>query len=145
MLGRLALFTRGDEATDRAIASFTLALEQRPSSPFTWASLVEALYRKGDVGARFEQAIKQAAEMGPWEPEVQLTIADYGLAVWNEVSPSTRIQIERLVSNGMVRNAPELMQISLRRGRLGVACGYLGQSARTDPKWTQLCQSTGAT
>jgi len=145
MLGQLALFTRGDGSTDQSIASFTEALRERPSSPYTWASLVRAFYSRGDTGARFEQAIQRAAETGPWEPMVQRTIADYGLAVWDDVSPSTRQEIERLVANGMARDAAEILQISLRRGRLGVACGHLGQSTRTDPKWTQLCQSTGAT
>jgi predicted Zn-dependent protease len=146
MLGRLSLAgSREDPAADDAIRHFTNALQQRPTSPFTWASLAEALYRKGDTGPRFEHALQRAAETGPWEPEVQQTVADYGLAVWEDVSPSTRSAIERLVANGMVRNAPEILQISARRGRLGVACAHLGRSKHTDPKWGQLCQSTGST
>jgi hypothetical protein len=145
MLGRLALFTRGDEATDLAISDLSRALQQRPTSPYSWASLVEALYRKGDTGRRFEQAFQYAAEMGPWEPEVQQTLVDYGLAVWDEVSVSTRSNIDRMVANGMVRYAPEILQISLRRGRLGVACAHLASSKRADPKWTRICHSTEAT
>jgi predicted Zn-dependent protease len=145
MLGRLALFTRGDAATDEAIAHLTQAIEQRPSSPYSWGSLVEALYRKGDTGPRFEQALRRAAETGPWEPEVQRTVADYGFAVWNDVSASTRAAIDHMVANGIVRNAPEILQISLRRGRLGVACAHLGLSTRIDPKWTRICHSTEAT
>jgi predicted Zn-dependent protease len=145
MLGRLALLgSHDDAATDEAIARFTSALQQRPTSPYSWASLVEALYRKGDTGARFQDALLQAAETGPWELEVQRTVADYGLAVWDEVSPSTRSKIERMVANGMVGNAPEILQISERRGRLGVACVHLGPSKRTDPKWTRNCPSTEA-
>lgn len=145
MLGQVSLFTRADGSADQAIEGFAKALHARPSSPYSWAGLVEALYQKGDTGARFEQAIQRAARTGPWEPIVQRTIADYGLAVWDDVSPSTRNEIERLVANGMARDAGEILQISLRRGRLGVACSHLGHSTRTDPKWTQLCQSTGAT
>jgi predicted Zn-dependent protease len=146
MLGRLSLAgSRDDAAADEAIARFTNALLQRPTSPFTWASLAEALYRRGDTGPRFQEALKQAAETGPWEPEVQQTVAANGLAVWDDVSPSTRSAIDRLVANGMVRNAPEILQISARRGRLGVACAHLDRSKHTDPKWVQLCQSTGST
>jgi predicted Zn-dependent protease len=145
MMGHLALFMRSDVAGDQAVAAFTEALEQRPTSPYSWASLVEALYRKGDTGDRFEQAIQRASETGPWEPMVQRTIADYGLAVWSDVSPSTRDEIERLVANGMARDATEILQISLRRGRLAVACAHLSRSSPIDSKWTQLCQSTGAT
>jgi predicted Zn-dependent protease len=145
MLGYLALFTPGDNSADQAITSLGEALRERPSSPYTWASLVKALYLKGETGSRFDQAIQRAAQTGPWEPMVQRTVADYGLAVWDDVSPSTRKEIERLVANGMARDAAEILQISLRRGRLGVACDHLDQSTRTDPKWTQLCQSTGGT
>lgn len=146
MLGRLALLrSRDDSASDSAIESFTLALQQRPTSPYSWASLVEALYRKGDTGPRFEQTLRRAAETGPWEPEVQRTVADYGLAVWSEVSASSRTVIDRIVANGMVRNAPEILQISLRRDRLGVACAHLDLSMRTDPKWARICRGAEAT
>jgi predicted Zn-dependent protease len=145
ILGRLALFTRSEDAADEAIASFTRALQYRPGSPYSWANLAEALYRKGDTGLAFEQALRSAGETGPWEPQVQRTVAEYGLAVWNDVSSSTRYEIDRMVANGMARNASEILQISLRRGRLGVACGHLVRSTHTDPKWVQLCQSTEAT
>jgi predicted Zn-dependent protease len=145
MLGRVSLAqSRDDAATDEAIARFTNALLQRPTSPFTWASLAEARYRKGDTGPRFQEALRRAAETGPWEPEVQQTVADYGLAVWDDVSPSTRSAIDRLVANGMARKAPEILQISARRGRLGVACAHLDRSKEADPKWAKLCQSTGS-
>jgi predicted Zn-dependent protease len=146
MLGRLSLVGAHDETTaDEAIARFTNALRQRPTSPYSWASLAEALYRKGDVGPHFEGVLQRAAETGPWEPEVQQTVADYGLAVWDDVSPSTRSAIERMVANGMARNAAEILQISARRGRLGVACAHLDPSKRIDPKWTRKCPSTEAT
>jgi predicted Zn-dependent protease len=146
MLGRVSLAgSRGEAAADEAMRRFINALEQRPTSPFTWVSLVEALYHKGDTGERFQLALRRAAEIGPWEPEVEQTVANYGLAVWDDVSPSSRSAIERLVANGMVRNAAEILQISARRGRLGVACAHLDRSMRTDPKWAQLCQSTGST
>jgi predicted Zn-dependent protease len=145
MVGRLALFTRRDDAPGQAITAFTEGLQHRPTWPYSWASLADALYRKGDTGPAFEAALQRAAETGPWEPEVQRIVADYGLAVWNDVSSSTRSEIERMVANGMARNAAEILQISLRRGRLGVACAHLGPSSRTDPKLAQLCQSTEAT
>jgi predicted Zn-dependent protease len=140
MLGRVALAgPRQDGATDVAIMRFTNAARLRPTSPYSWANLAEALYRKGDTGPLFEQALQRAAETGPWEPEVQRSVANYGLAVWGEVSPQTRAAIDQMVANGMVRNAPEILQISARRGRLGVACAHLARSKPTDPKWTRNC------
>jgi hypothetical protein len=125
---------------------FLKALEFRPTSPYTWASLAAMKYRQGDTGKEFEAALLHAAELGPFEPEVQGGVAYFGLAVWNEVAPGTRAAIEAMVANGMRRNPMETLQIAERRGRLDVACRHLAGSRRlTDSKWSQLCQSREAT
>jgi hypothetical protein len=125
---------------------FVRALEFRPTSPYTWASLAAVKYRQGDTGRDFESALVRAAGLGPFEPEVQRRVAYFGLAVWNEVAPETRAAIEAMVANGMRRNPMETLQIAERRGRLDVACRHLVGSPRlTDSKWSQICQSVEAT
>lgn len=134
------------EYADEADVHFVRALELRPTSPYTWGNLVEAKYRKGDTGEIFEAALRRAAEMGPAEPEVQRTVADFGLAVYKEVAPATRAAIERMVKGGMSRNPLEMLHIAQRRGRLDTACSHLVDSPRrSDSKWSQLCLSTEAT
>lgn len=130
----------------RSLVHFTHALELRPTSPYDWANIAAAEYRIGDTGAVFERAIVRAAALGPSEPSVQRTVADYGLAVWNDVQPGTRKAIEKAVANGMRRNPKEMLQIAERRGRLAVACRMLPTEPRTlDLKWSQLCQGTEST
>ena len=130
----------------QSVVHFTRALELRPTSPYDWANIAAAEYRIGDTGAVFERAIVRAAQLGPSEPAVQRTVADYGLAVWNDVAPGTRDAIERAVANGMRRNPKEMLQIAERRGRLAVACPLLPAEPRTlDLKWSQLCQGTEST
>ena len=122
------------------------AIGARPGSGYTWANLVVAKYRVGDTGPTFEKAVINAARLAPFEPEVQRTLVDYGLAVLDEVGPATRAAIERAVAAGMKRNAPEILQIAARRGRLVVACRHLDAIPRpAASKWTQLCQSMEAT
>ena len=131
---------------EQALVHFSRALELRPLSPYTWASIGEAKYLQGDTGGLFETAIQQAAELGPAEPGVQRIVANYGLANWDEVSESTRKSIDRMVAAGVRRAPPEIMQIAGRRGRLQAACRHLESLPRTaDPKWLQICQSTEAT
>jgi hypothetical protein len=87
-----------------------------------------------------------AVKLAPYEPEVQRDVVNYGLAVVDEVKPETRAAIERALAVGMKRNAPEMLQISARRGRLGAACRHLdGVPRPAASKWTQLCQSMEAT
>jgi predicted Zn-dependent protease len=125
---------------------FAKALELRPTSPYTWASLAEAKYQMGDTSAGFENALIRAAQLGPSEPEVQRIVANYGLAVRDEVSPRARASIDAMVAAGFNRNPLEMLQIGDRRGKLSLVCRHFNDIPRhIDPKWSQLCQSTEAT
>jgi hypothetical protein len=120
---------------------FAHSLEMRPTSPYTWANFAEAKYLLGETGFAFEQALVNAARLGPWEPEVQRLIADIGLAVYREVNPGTRAAIASVVALGMRRNPLEILQISQKRGRLDVACTHVPNNRRvTDPQWTERCR-----
>jgi hypothetical protein len=122
------------------------AIAQRPGSGYTWAGMAAVKYRMGETDAVFETALVNAMRLAPYEPEVQRDVVNYGLPVVDEVKPETRAAIERAVLVGMKRNAPEILQISARRGKLGAACRHLdGVPRPAASKWTQLCQSLEAT
>jgi len=138
--------TRDPAELESAKRDLAAAIEARPGSGYTWASLAELEYRQGEAGPALEKALVNAVRLAPYEPEVQRTVADYGLALIDEAGPATRAAIERAVAAGMKRSAPEILQIAARRGRLGVACRHLdGVPRPTGSKWTQLCQSMEAT
>lgn len=126
-----------------AASRFTRSLELRPVSPYAWASLAATKYRQGDTKAVFETALANAAALGAAEPQVQRTVAFYGLAVLDEVAPRTREAIERIVANGARRDPAEMLQIAQRRGRLEIACRHVAGSRRQpDAKWLQICRSS---
>jgi len=129
------------EDADRAISE---ALRLRPASAVTWANFAAQRYLRGDTGVTFETAIERAVELGPYESEVQRIVANYGLAVFDEVRPSTKSAIEKAVVAGMVWDVRPMMQIAQRRGRLDVACRLVSTSPRPDRKWSQLCESMEA-
>jgi predicted Zn-dependent protease len=136
---------RNNDAVD-AERHLAASIEARPGSGYAWANLVVAKYRQGDTGPMFEKSIVNAVNLAPFEPEVQRSVADFGLAVLDEVTPTTRAAIERAVAAGMKRNAPETLQIAARRGRLDAACRHLvGVPRPAASKWSQLCQSMEAT
>jgi hypothetical protein len=122
----------GDNARQIAEGNeeFVSALRERPVSPFTWAGMIEGGYRAGQSGGELELAIVRAAQLGPSEPGVQRVVADFGLAVWNEVTPATQAAVNRLLAAGIRRNPLEMLQISERRGRLDVACRHFADSSR---------------
>jgi hypothetical protein len=149
LLGVLNLVrgAQGEAGFDaEALTHFEKALAARPTSPYSWANVVATLYRMGDTSKRFESALRNAAFLGPWEPEVQRAVADYGLAAWNDIGPAAQKSVRSIVSNGIRRNPKEMLQIAERRGRLAVACRLLPTEPRTlDVKWSQLCQGTEST
>ncbi|HXF79041.1 MAG TPA: hypothetical protein VN598_09280 [Usitatibacter sp.] len=145
LLGTLAM-KRTDRPgfLDEALGHFRAAVELRPSSPYAWAEVVAAQYREGDTKGSIEAAMRNAARLGPAEPEVQRTVVDYGLALWDEEAPETRRAVETAVTGAMMRDPAETLHIAERRDRLAVACRHLADaSRRVDPEWRLLCSSRG--
>src|SRR5688572_387821 len=147
LLGVLHVMRRDyAEYQAKGLVHFVQAAVMRPVSAYTWANIAEANYALGHTGESFLMALRRAVKLGPAEPEVQRTVADFGLAVWDELALGERQLVDRMVGAGLRRNPLEMLQISERRGRLALACRHLvGLSRAPDPKWYQLCQSTEAT
>jgi hypothetical protein len=121
------------------------ALELRPASPYTWVNFATLRYRLNDVDGPFQAALVQAVRLGPGEPEIQRRVADLGLAVWDELTEPTRTLVRQAIEWGMRRNAPEMLQIAERRGRLPVACGLAPRvNGYMESRWYPLCESTEA-
>lgn len=141
LLGLLgSMQTDTPETVSQSVGYLVKALELRPVSPHTWARLAEARYRLGESGRSLELALERASQLGPAEPGVQQLVADYGLAVWGEITPAGQASVDRMVAAGIRRNPLEMLQISERRGRLDVACRHLAGSSRTaGPRRGSLC------
>jgi cytochrome c-type biogenesis protein CcmH/NrfG len=126
---------------DEAIAHYERAVTLRPTSPYTWVQIAKALYRKGDTGPTFEAALRRAAELGPSEDDIQRTVVDYGLALWDEEAPRTRSSVDTMLRRAMQRDPAEILQIAERRGRLAVACGHLADAApNARAQWLRWCE-----
>ena len=124
---------RSDDAGELSVGveEMVAAVGMRPVSPYSWAHLAEAQYRRGEPGRNLQYALNRAAELGAAEPGVQRLVADYGLAIWDEIDPETQAAIDRLLAAGFRRNPLEMLLISERRGRLDVACRHLAGTTRT--------------
>ena len=108
---------------EEALAYFEEAALQRPTSPYTWANIALTHYRLGRTDARFVTALSKAQRLGPWEPEVQLIAADFGLAMWDEMDPGSRAELTATLGRAAKRQAAQVVQLAEKRGRLGLVCG----------------------
>jgi hypothetical protein len=135
---------RLDAATARAELERSIVL--RPVSPYAWTALEGHRYLAGAPVAELEKPLMNAALLGPSEPAVQRTVADFGLALWKESTPSFRAAVAPVLTAGIRRDPNEFMQIAERRGRLDVACRHFdGSSRKADSKWTITCNRLEAT
>lgn len=112
----------GAAGLNQALDYLRRSLRGRPTSPYTWANLAMVKSRQGALDAEFLRAIERAALLGPWEPEVQLALADIGFRDWNRLPAVTRSTIHANMQRGLKRQADRLFDLARRTGRLDVLC-----------------------
>jgi hypothetical protein len=134
-LGRLhELRTRALRGTDTAaelgVAQDYLrrSLRARPTSPYTWANLAFVKSRLGTLDDEFYRSIQNAALLGPWEPEVQLLLADIGFRYWNRMPKTAQDTIHAAIHRGLKRQDAKLFELASRYGRIDVMCATPGVS-----------------
>lgn len=139
-LGRLhELRTLGAPGTDPAAVAglraslgyFERSLARRPTSPYTWASIAFVKSRLGLLDAGFLEAIDRAALLGPWEPEVQMLLADIGFRYWDRLPAASRKTIHAAMHRGLKRQDEKLFSLALRYRRLDVLCATPGVTRST--------------
>lgn len=132
-LGRLhELRTRALRGTDtaaelgQAMDYLRRSLRARPTSPYTWANLAFVKSRLGMLDDEFYDSIRNAAMLGPWEPEVQLQLADIGFRYWNRMPKATQDTIHAAIRRGLKRQDGKLFDLASSYGRVDVMCATPG-------------------
>lgn len=98
MAGLGATEARADREKAAMLYRHSIAL--RPTWPYAHAALAYTLLRLGDKDQEMEQALSDAARLGPWEPAVMEAVIDIGLDAWFRISPSAR----QVVSDTLLRS-----------------------------------------
>lgn len=106
----------------RALRYFRSSAVARPTSPYTWANIAFTQSRIGVLDADFTRAIENAALLGPWEPEVQLTLADIGFRYWDRIPKTTRSTIHQAMRRALKRQDAKLFELATGYRRLDVMC-----------------------
>jgi hypothetical protein len=117
---------RGDPAARaglvKALAGFRKAALMRPGSPYAWASIALLKLRLDEMDSEFYGALERAAQLGPWEPAVQIAIADAGLASWRRLAPQAKTLVIAALERGLLREAPEIRRLAAAHGTLPLVC-----------------------
>ena len=102
------------------------AARLRPGSPYTWANVAVLKSRLAETDREFEAALRNAALLGPWEPEVQITLADIGFRWWNSLTPETQSALRANAVRTLRWQSARLFELARRTGRLDVLCATPG-------------------
>ncbi len=118
--------TRALEDLRRALDHQRQAARLRPGLPYTWASIAVLKARLPEPDREFEAALRNAALLGPWEPQVQLAIAEAGFRHWDALAPETRAALGGNALRALQRQDGKLFEIARRTGKLNVLCALRG-------------------
>jgi len=102
------------------------AARRRPSSPHTWANIALLKGRLPEADAEFEASVRNAAALGPWEPEVQIAVAEAGLVHWTRLSPETRTAVRANLERTLRWQDAKLFELARGTGQLGLVCALPG-------------------
>lgn len=130
---------RGDPAMRasliQSLGGWREAARMRPGSPYAWASVALLKLRVGELDAEFYGALERAARLGPWEPAVQIAIADIGLAAWRRLAPPAQALVIASLERALLRQAPEIRRVATAHRTLPLVCA----SAALPPRLAALC------
>lgn len=102
------------------------AARRRPGSPYTWANIALLKARLPEPDREFETALRSAALLGPWEPEVQIALAYAGFRHWGTLAPETRAALRANAARTLRWQDAKLFALARRAGRLDVLCATPG-------------------
>ena len=115
---------------EAALESFHQAARLRPASGHTWANIALARYMLGHVGLEFALALDQTLRWAPWQPLLQLSAIQLGLATWQILDePRQRLvaeAIQRQATWKMVDQKPALIRLLRAYGHMELGCPWAG-------------------
>ena len=105
-----------------ALEYYRKAVELRPQWPYTWSGIALLKLRMDEFDEEFHSALKNAMELGPWEPRVQKTIAEVGLNAWDKLEYAQRILIVENIRRGVVMQPQVMLDVLKKYGQLRMVC-----------------------
>ena len=106
----------------QALIYFRKSADLRPTSSYTWANIALVKYRLGQIDAEFFAAMHHALDFGPWEPGVQLIVADAGIGAWDKLDGDLRGRVSEDLRRTAVRQADALARIATEHRRMDIIC-----------------------
>lgn len=96
----------------QGVAEIQTSLHLRPISAYSWVIFLSLKRELNEYDDEFRHALHRAVELGPWEPELLVALADIGLSAWDKMPAEEQAMIQQVFVRGMRRNEKQLNQVS---------------------------------
>jgi cytochrome c-type biogenesis protein CcmH/NrfG len=117
-------------ARQSALAGFRQAAQLRPTSGHTWTMIALNHYMLGQIDSEFAHALEQSLRWAPWQPQLQLTCIQLGLATWGTLGPATQRLLSEAIRHQaewkMTDQKPALIRLLRAYGRMELGCLWAG-------------------
>ena len=127
--GYLARLYESRGEYEQALERYRIAAKARPASPGAWGDIARLKLRLAQFDGELDNAIRNASRLGPWEPDLQLVIAEVAMQGGSRLTPEARRAAFAMMSRALKRQERELVQLAVQRGRLDVLCSIPGIGA----------------
>lgn len=87
------------------------AIDLRPVSPYSWVIMLQLKRQRAEYDPEFFHGLERAVTLGPWEPAVQLIIADVGLSAWAALPSAEQEMMKANFARGVKRQAKQIISI----------------------------------
>lgn len=106
------------------------AIALRPVSPYSWVIMLQLKRERAEYDPEFFHGLERAVTLGPWEPAVQLVVADVGLSAWAALPSAEQEMVRGNMVRGVKRQAKQMISIvrmhrndcNGERARLNAGC-----------------------
>jgi cytochrome c-type biogenesis protein CcmH/NrfG len=112
-----------------ALVQYRGCVSQRPAWPYGWLDLARMKLAAGEFDNELDRAVRNAARFGPWEPGVQLALAEILVTDGHRLSAEARQAAFALLGNALKRQEREVAALMAARGRLDLLCAIPGIGA----------------
>ena len=105
-----------------ALGGYREAARMRPGSPYAWASIALLKLRLDEMDFEFYGALERAARLGPWEPAVQIALADIGFASWRLLAAPAQATVLAALERALRREESEVRRLAAAHRTLPLIC-----------------------
>ena len=107
---------------ESAATNFRRALAVRPLWPYSWVNMLTTKDKLGQVDIEFNTALTRSAELGPWEPRVQLQVINSGLRYWGRLGSAERELVQQKVLDALKVQPRNAFALVKEYGRADLLC-----------------------